>query len=164
MTWERKKANAFSFCSRQRIKGEGWGGLWPTTVPCTCVACPGSPQGPSGRSSWLPRSAASPLPLRLLTRRAGRDDNAEPEFTVHSPSLAWLNMKGRLWKKNFAVYPEVCSCHLPWGSLRKQPKNRPKKITILGNENLKPRRTSCKIGFLKLFPQSSSYNNKYSDF
>lgn len=97
----------------------------------------------------VPRCSASPPPLGLLTRIAGRGDNAEPDFPAHSLPFAWLHLKGRLWKKNFAAYPEVYSCHLPRSSLRKQPKYRQKHFRKL---KVKAQKDTVQNRFLRIIP------------
>lgn len=65
MTWERKQVNAFSFCSRQRIRG---GRLGWVTAHHRALYVHGLPGHPSG-AWWSQLSAAtlSGLPSAPLT-------------------------------------------------------------------------------------------------
>lgn len=96
-----------------------------------------------------PHCLAARPPLRLLTRIAGRSDNAEPDFPACSLPFAWLHLKGRLWKKNFTGYPEVYSCHLPRSCLRKQPKYRQKHSRKL---KVKAQKDIVQNRFLRIIP------------
>jgi len=59
------------------------------------------------RPSWSAalRGFGPPSAPPAVHRERRPRGHAEPEFTFHSVSLTWLNMKGRLWKKNFAAFP-----------------------------------------------------------
>lgn len=78
--------------------------LWATWSPSSWLA-------PS-RPLWWGSSSPPPAPPAAHQQRWPWG-YTEPQFTFHSMPLTWLNMKERLWKKNFAAYPYVYSCHLP---------------------------------------------------